>query len=59
MELICSWVNNPDVIPTSLIDWPSVGEYPINEYVTLGLLDITSPTLFPNGSSNCLEPQLW
>ena len=58
MELICSWVNNPDVIPTSLIDWPSVGEYPINEYVTLGLLDIASPTVV-NGSCNWLEPQLW
>ena len=38
MELICAWVDNPYVIPTSLIDWPSVGESPINEYVTLGLL---------------------
>ena len=56
MELICAWVNNPDVIPTSLIDWPSVGEYPINEYVTLGLLDIEFPTLFPNGSCDWLEP---
>ena len=59
MELIRAWVNNPDVHPTSLIDWPSIGVSPINEYVTLGLLDMAFPTLFPNGSCDWLEPRLW
>jgi hypothetical protein len=59
MELIRAWVNNPDVNPTSLIDWPTIGVSPINEYVTLGLLDMAFPTLFPDGSCDWLEPRLW
>ena len=34
MELIRAWVNNPDANLASLIDWPSIGVSPINEYVT-------------------------
>ena len=58
MELIRAWVNNRDANPTSLIDWPSIGVSPINEYVTSGLLDMAFPTLFPNGTYDWLEPQL-
>ena len=59
MELIHSWVNNPDANPTSLIYWPSIGVSPINEYVTLGLLDIEFPRFFLDGSCDWLEPWLW
>ena len=56
MELIRAWVNNPDANLASLIDWPSIGVSPINEYVTSGLLDMAFPTLFPNGTCDWLEP---
>lgn len=58
MELIHSWVNNPDAVPSSLIEWPSIGASPINEYVTFGLLDMYFPTLFLDGSCDWLEPRM-
>lgn len=48
MELIHAWVNNPNTYLMTLIDWPIIGESPINEYVTLGFLDMTFPRLFLN-----------
>ncbi|XP_059076593.1 uncharacterized protein LOC131875899 [Cryptomeria japonica] len=58
MELIHVWVNNPNVDPRSLIDWPGIGASPINEYVTEGLLDMAFPTLFPDGQCDWIEPQI-
>ncbi|XP_059071599.1 uncharacterized protein LOC131868268 [Cryptomeria japonica] len=58
MELICAWVNNPNANPTTLIDWPKICASPINEYVTLGLLDMAFPTLFPDGRYDRLEPRM-
>ncbi|XP_057843079.1 uncharacterized protein LOC131052428 [Cryptomeria japonica] len=58
MELIHAWVNNPNVDPGSLIDWPGIGASPINEYVTEGLLDMAFPTLFPDGQCDWIEPRI-
>ncbi|XP_059070553.1 uncharacterized protein LOC131860191 [Cryptomeria japonica] len=58
MELIHAWINNPDTNQTALIDWPAIGTSPINEYVTLGLLDMAFPTLFPDGRCDWLEPRM-
>ena len=58
MELIHGWVNSPDAVPSSLIEWPSIGASPINEYVTFGLLEMAFPTLFQDGSCDWLEPRL-
>ena len=49
MELIHAWVNNPNVEPRTIINWPKIRASPINEYVIEGLLDMAFPTLFPNG----------
>ena len=49
MELIHAWVDNPDFVSSQLIEWPTIEASPINEYVMLGLLDMTFPTLFPDG----------
>ncbi|XP_059068758.1 uncharacterized protein LOC131859203 [Cryptomeria japonica] len=58
MELIHAWINNPNSNPTALIDWPSIGASPINEYITSGLLDMAFPTLFPDGRCDWLEPRM-
>lgn len=58
MELIHAWVNNPDAVLSALIEWPSIGASPINEYVTSGLLDMAFPTLFLDGSCDWLEPRM-
>lgn len=58
MELIHAWVNNPDSTSSHLIEWPAIGASPINEYVTLGLLDMAFPTLFPDGRFDWLEPRM-
>ncbi|XP_059065211.1 uncharacterized protein LOC131857122 [Cryptomeria japonica] len=58
MELICAWVNNPNVDPTTMMDWPMIGASPINEYTTPGFLNMTFPSLFPNGKCDWLEPRL-
>ena len=39
-----------------IIDWPYIDSSPINEYNTKGLLDLTFPTLFPNGIALLLQP---
>ena len=57
MELIHAWINNPNIDPLSLIDWPSIGTSLVNEYVTPGLIDMAFPTLFPNGKCDWLEPR--
>ena len=49
MELIHTWINNPNVDPRSLIDWLGIGTSPVNKYITEGLLDMAFPTLFPDG----------
>jgi len=51
MQLIHAWVNEPNLKPGILIDWPRIGASPINEYITKGLLDMKFLTLFPN--ENC------
>ena len=56
LELIRVWVKNPNIDPTTIMDWPNIGASPINEYTTLGLLDMTFPSLFPNGKCDWLEP---
>ncbi|XP_057825708.1 uncharacterized protein LOC131037537 [Cryptomeria japonica] len=58
MELIRAWINNNNTHPSSLIEWPSIGGSPINEYTTLGLLDMVFPTLSPNGKCDWLEPRI-
>ncbi|XP_059064746.1 uncharacterized protein LOC131856825 [Cryptomeria japonica] len=58
MELIRAWVNNLNANPTTLIDWPKIGASPINEYVTLGLLDMAFIALFPDGRCHWLEPRM-
>ncbi|XP_057871639.2 uncharacterized protein LOC131078030 [Cryptomeria japonica] len=58
MELIRAWVNNPNVDPTTMMDWPMIGASPINEYTTPGLLNMTFPSLFPNGKCDWLESRL-
>ena len=58
MELIHTWVRNPNMDPTLMMDWPNIGEYPINDYTTLGLLDMTFPSLFSNGKCDLLEPRM-
>ena len=58
MELIHTWINNPNVDHGSLIDWPRIGTSPVNEYVTEGLLDMAFPTLFPDGRCDWIEPRL-
>ena len=58
IELIHAWLSNLDVVPSALIEWPSIGASPINEYVTAGLLDMAFPTLFPDGSCDWLEPRM-
>ena len=58
MELIHAWVNNPDAVSSTLIEWLSIGASPNNEYVTSGLLDMDFPTLFTNGSCDWLEPRM-
>lgn len=49
MELIHAWINNPHADPLRMIDWPTIGVSPINEYVTLGLLDMAFPAMFVDG----------
>lgn len=58
MELIHAWVNNPHIDPTTMIDWPTTGVSPINEYTTLGLLGMAFPSLFVDGKCDWLEPRL-
>ncbi|XP_057831850.2 uncharacterized protein LOC131042550 [Cryptomeria japonica] len=58
MELIHAWVNISNANPTKLIDWPRIDASLINEYVTLGLLDMAFPTLFPDGWCDWLEPRM-
>ena len=58
IKLIQTWVNNLDSISSQLIQWPAIGASPINEYVTLRLLDMTFPTLFPDGRCDWLEPRM-
>lgn len=58
MELIRAWVNNPNVDPTTMMDWPMIDASPINEYTTPRLLNMTFPSLFPNGKCDWLEPRL-
>ncbi|XP_057862036.2 uncharacterized protein LOC131070491 [Cryptomeria japonica] len=58
MELSRAWINNNNTHSSSLIEWPSIGGSPINEYTTLGLLDMAFPTLFPNGKCDWLEPRI-
>ena len=58
MELICTWVINPNIDPTLMMDWPSIGASPINEYTTPSFLYMTFPSLFPNGKCDFLEPRL-
>ena len=58
MELIHAWINNPNVDPRSLIDWPGIGTSLGNEYVIEGLLDMAFPTLFSDGLCDWIEPRL-
>ena len=46
------------MVSSTLIEWPSIGASPINEYVTFGLLDMAFPTLFPDGIFDWLEPRM-
>ena len=41
-----------------MMDWPNSGASPINEYTTPSLLDMTFPSLFPNGKCDLLEPRM-
>ena len=58
MKLIHAQINNLNVDPGTLIDWPGIGTSLVNEYVTEGLLDMAFPTLFPNGQCDWIEPRL-
>ena len=58
MKLIHAWVDNPNIDPLSMIDWPLIGTSPVNEYITLGLIDMAFSMLFPNGQCDWLEPRL-
>ena len=58
MQLIQAWINNPNIDPLRLIDWPSIGASLVNEYVMPGLLDMAFPTLFPTGQCDWLEPRV-
>ncbi|XP_059067928.1 uncharacterized protein LOC131858643 [Cryptomeria japonica] len=58
IELIHAWINNPHADPLQMIDWPAIGVSPINEYVTLGLLDMAFPALFADGISVILVGDL-
>lgn len=58
MELIHAWVSNQNIDQTTLIDSPIIGGSPINEYVTLGLSNMTFLTLFPDGRCDWLEPRI-
>jgi ATP-dependent DNA helicase PIF1 len=65
IELIRAWVDNPnreenhpDGESTDVINWPTIGSSPINEYNTEGLFDMAFPTLFPKGEVDWLQPQM-
>ena len=58
MELIHASINNPNVDPGSLIDWPRFGTSLVNEYVIEGLLDMAFPTLFLDGRCDWIELRL-
>lgn len=40
------------------INWPSVGNQPINEYQTPFLATLAFPTLFPDGKGDPTNPSL-
>ena len=56
MELIRTWVRNPNIDPTLMMDSPNIGASPINVYTTPSFLDMTFPSLFSNGKCDLLEP---
>ena len=56
IELICTWVRNPNIDPTLMMDWPNIGASPINEYIIPSFLDMTFRSLFLNGKCDFQEP---
>lgn len=65
IELIRSWAKNPngeadqpDGESIDVMNWPTVGSSPINEYNTEGLFDMAFPTLFLRGEVDWLQPRM-
>ena len=40
------------------MDWPTIGDQPLNEYHTSHLATMAFPTLFPDGKGDPLDPSL-
>jgi ATP-dependent DNA helicase PIF1 len=56
VEEIRIFIENVQSSPIQLVDSPTIGLSPINEYNTKGLLDMAVPTLFPTGEADWLHP---